>query len=124
ITAGGVPGGGRFASIVASTSARRDFRYSSRFIDVRQLFVLALVLRLERLDARLPPGVGEDELDLLLHLFELLIAEARQTDPFLEELQRLVERELLRLEPLHDRLELLERLLEFVGFARHCRVLY
>src|SRR5690349_10580092 len=101
--AGGVSSGGRWRSRVRSTSARR----SLSFIVVRQLLV-------ERLDARLPLGVGENELDLLLHLFELLIAKAREADAFLEQLQRLVERQFLRLEALHDLLELLEGFLEVV----------
>src|ERR1051325_11664177 len=73
------------------------------------------------LHARLPLRVGENQLDLFLHLLELLIAEARQADPFLEELQRLVERQLLRLEALHDLLELLKGFFEFVraGAGHH-----
>src|SRR5437588_11046107 len=76
-------------------------------------------LALERLDARLPLGVGENQLDLLLHLFQLLIAEARETDALLEELQRLIERHLLRLQTLHDRLEMLKGFFEFIRLAGH-----
>src|ERR1051325_7909978 len=102
--AGGVSSGGRWRSRGRATSARR----SLSFIVFRQLLV-------ERLDARLSLGVGKNELDLLLDLFQLLIAEAGEANPFLEQLQRLVERQLLGLEALHDLLELLEGFLEIVG---------
>src|SRR5258706_11465583 len=81
--------------------------------------MLLKLLALERLDARLPLRVSEDQLDLLLHLFELLIAEAGEPNAFLEELQRLIERHLLRLQTLHDGLELLKGFFEFVGLAGH-----
>src|SRR5712664_3417898 len=84
-----------------------------------QLRMQLELLALKWLDARLPFGVGEDQLDLLLHLFELLIAEAGEANPFLEELQRFIERHLLRLQTLHDGLELLKGFFEFVGFAGH-----
>src|SRR3954449_3087232 len=111
MTAGGVSGGGRCASSVASTSARRDFRSSSSFIRFQQFFFLGL----ERLDARLSLRIRENQLDLLLDLFQFLIAETREADAVLEQLQRLIERQLFRFQTLDDRLELLERLLEFVG---------
>src|SRR5205814_1931590 len=89
----------------------------------RLLFhALGVELRLlERLHARLPLRVREDQLDLLLDLLELLIAEAREANPLFEALQRLVERQLLRLEALHDLLELLKGLFEFVraGAGHH-----
>ena len=89
--------------MVRSTSARLALRYSP------ELTVF------EGLRHRLPLGVGEDQLDLLLHLFEPLVAEARQLDALLEELERLVERHLFPFQPLHDLLELLEGLFELVG---------
>jgi len=73
-------------------------------------------LHLEPLGDRLSLRIGEDQLDLLLDLFEFLIAETGKTDPFFEELQRLVERQLLTFQTLNDLLEILERLLELVRF--------
>ena len=73
-------------------------------------------LHFERLGHRLPFRVCEDQLDLLLDLFEFLVAEAGKTDPFFEELQRFVERQLLTLQTLNDLFEVLERLLELVRF--------
>jgi hypothetical protein len=72
------------------------------------------LVRLERLGDGLPFRVRENGLDLFLDLFEALMAETGEADSFLEELQRLVERQLFALEALHDFLELLERLLELV----------
>src|SRR5258708_11465629 len=102
MTAGGVLGGGRCASSVASTRARRDFRYSSRLIRFQHFFFLGL----ERLDARLSLRIGENQLDFLLDLFELLIAEAREADPFFEQFQRFIERQLFRFAPFSDVREL------------------
>src|SRR5437763_7891610 len=102
--AGGVSSGGRWRSRVRSTSARRSFS----FIVFRQLLG-------KRLHPRLPFGVGENQLDFFFDLFQLLVAEPREADSLLEELQRLVQRQLLGLEALHDFLELLEGFLEIVG---------
>ena len=69
---------------------------------------------LERLDARLPFRIGQNQLDLLFDLFELLIAEPRKANAFLEELQRFVEGQFFTFQTLNDLLQLLERLLELV----------
>ena len=73
-------------------------------------------LHFERLGDRLTFRVCEDQLDLLLYLFEFLVAEAGETDSFFEKLQRFVERDLLTFQTLNDLLEVLERLLELVRF--------
>ena len=115
--------GGREVRVERAVDERalRDWRYSLRLTPTRFLVVVARLLFLERLGDRLPLRVGEDQLDLLLHFLEPLVAEAREADAFLEELQRLVERQLLSLEALHDLLELLERFLELVRTAGgHC----
>src|SRR5437867_4453992 len=76
--------------------------------------------RLEGFGHRLSFGVCEDQLDLLLHLFQFLIAETRQTNPLFKQLQRLVERQLFTLQALDDLFELLEGSFEFTRFrARH-----
>ena len=61
---------------------------------------------------RLATRVLEQHLDLALGLLELAVAQPRQPDALLVELQRLLERQLAALELLHDLLELRERLLE------------
>lgn len=117
MTRGGVSAGGRCSSSVRSINARRDAKYS--LIDCVLLLRLFFVA-FEGLDARLSLRIGEDQLDLLLDLFELLIAETRQPDAFLEQLQRVVERQLFTLQTLDDLFELLKRLLELVCF-QPCR---
>src|SRR5438132_11376867 len=103
-----------FLLLHSNLELRTSLSHFSRFIFFRQLLV-------ERLDPRLPLRVGKNQLDLLLHLFQLLIAEPREADPFLEESQRLIERQLLALESLHDLFELLEGLFEIVrAGAGHC----
>src|SRR5690242_831788 len=99
---GGVLAGGRVASSVRSTSVRHDFRYSST---VLFLFTSNFFFRLEGLGHRLAFRIGENQLDFLLDLLEFLIAEARQADAFLEQLERFVERQLLALEALHNLFE-------------------
>src|SRR5262245_8222289 len=58
------------------------------------------------------PGVLDQHLDLALGLLQLAVAEAREPDALLVELQRLLEGELALLELLDDLLQLLQRLLE------------
>ncbi len=78
----------------------------------------------ERFGPRLTLGVGEDQLDLLLHLFQPLMAEAGEADALLEEAEGFVERQLLALQSLDDALQLLECLFEFVAAAdRHGEVI-
>src|SRR5262245_29066561 len=78
----------------------------------------------QRLRPRLPLGVEHDvparvldqHLDPALRLLELAVAEAREADALLVELQRLFEGEVALLQLLHDLLELLQGLLESRGF--------
>ena len=85
----------------------------------------SLVRLLERLGHRLPFRVGQDQLDLLFPFLETLVAEARKADPFFEESQGLVERNLFSFQALDDLLQLLESLLEFVGTpGGHARAVY
>ena len=81
MTRGGVSAGGRFWSSARSISARRELRKVWRSLVLRLLLCL---VRCERLDARLPLRVGEDQLDFLFHFLELLIAESGEPDAFLE----------------------------------------
>src|SRR6185436_780500 len=112
MTGGRVSAGGRWRSSVASTS----FRHSSSFILKSDIAGFDVVFfRLEWLGDRLALRVGEDQLDLLLDLLELLMAEPGEVDALLEQLERLVERKLLALQSLDDFLELLEGFLEVVG---------
>src|SRR3982750_3430183 len=101
MTVGGVDAGGRVCSSVRSTSARRDFRYSSTVMTIGVAQTLLSVPRrqeclrhthscvlsravfrrgvlfvpFERLGHGLAFRVGKNQLDFFLHLFELLIAE-------------------------------------------------
>jgi hypothetical protein len=83
------------------------------------LITLVVTLPLERLHSWLPLGICKDQLDFLLYLFEFLVAETGQADAFLEELQRLVERQLFTLQTLDDLFQLLERLLELVALRSY-----
>jgi len=78
---------------------------------------LRLLLAFERRDLGLTPGVRKNQLDLLFDLFELLIAEAGEADSFFEKLERIVERKLFVLQPVHDFLELIERFFKLIGAA-------
>ena len=61
------------------------------------------------------PAALEQDLDLLLGRLQRGLAVARQRDAALEGLQRLIERQIAALEPLDERFELGERLLEIGG---------
>ena len=82
--------------------------------EMHRLFLVFLGFNEEGARCGVAPCVRENHLDLLFDGFELLMTEARESDAFLEELERVVERELFALEPLNDPLELLERLFEVI----------
>src|SRR5579872_673961 len=123
IAVGGVLAGGRCSSSTRSTRVRCVARYS--LVVRSSLLVFVIRFRLfgvERLRDRFPFRVSEDQFDFLFHLFQLLIAEARQADALLEKLQRLVERHLLALQAPDDLLQFLKCFFEFVRFrAGHIR---
>jgi hypothetical protein len=72
--------------------------------------------RVERSQLELAFLVLHQQLDLLLDLGKLLIAELHQPDAVFERGERIFERQLARFEPLNDLLELFHRCFEFLFF--------
>src|SRR6185436_7371248 len=94
--------------------ARSGARAPSGLAEGRLLGTALLV------EDELAPRVLHQELDLSFGLLELGVAQAREPDPFLVELQRLLEGQLAALQALNDLLELLQRGLEARGLRiRH-----
>src|SRR5690349_12977928 len=99
-------------------TARRCARYSLTLRSpMRSSFVFvgdrAFV---ERFQLQLAVLIFHQQLDFLLDLGELLVADFDQSDAVFERRQRIFERELARFQAFDDFLEILDRLFEFLLF--------
>src|SRR5262249_19877533 len=118
--------GGSSRSSARSTCSRRVARDSATPPAATSAPVVILVLRgpagIEGRRLPFPRRVLQDDLDGLLDLAELLVAEARELHALLEEGELFLEPAVLALELGHDRLEPFHRLLEallLLHSARH-----